>query len=115
MKPSGSWIWSRERKPSLHSIRPQTPRPSGRPTALRLRSGPIVAARGESTAKAANGAGREELIAKMDREPDLTDWSYDWRFLLYHAPDEKTRWDEWALPLEGDRKPFPVFRTRLTK
>jgi Tol biopolymer transport system component/predicted Ser/Thr protein kinase len=58
--------------------------------------------------KAANGAGSEELIAKIDKPLSLTDWSRDGRYLLYMAPDPKTKMDVWVLPLEGDRKPFPA-------
>ena len=60
--------------------------------------------------KAANGARSEELIAKFDRQVQLTDWSRDGRYLVYFAPDPKTKEDVWVLPLEGDRKPFPAIR-----
>ena len=40
-----------------------------------------------------------------------TDWSPDGRFLLYRVQDPKMGFDIWALPLEGDQKPFPVLQT----
>ena len=42
-----------------------------------------------------------------------TDWSRDGRWILFgqEDPKRKTGWDIWALPFEGDRKPFPVLRT----
>ena len=39
------------------------------------------------------------------------DWSADGRFLLYDSLDPKRGFDIWALPLEGDRKPFEVVQT----
>ena len=38
-------------------------------------------------------------------------WSSDGRFLLYATLDPKTGPDLWALPLVGERKPFPVVQT----
>jgi Tol biopolymer transport system component len=60
--------------------------------------------------KAANGTRSEELIAKFDRQIQLTDWSRDGRYLVYFASDPKTKQDVWVLPLEGDSKPFPAVR-----
>ena len=39
------------------------------------------------------------------------DWSPDGRVLLYASQDPKTNSDIWALPLAGERKPFPVVQT----
>jgi dipeptidyl aminopeptidase/acylaminoacyl peptidase len=39
------------------------------------------------------------------------DWSPDGRVLLYATQDTKTASDLWALPLTGERKPFPVVQT----
>jgi dipeptidyl aminopeptidase/acylaminoacyl peptidase len=38
-------------------------------------------------------------------------WSRDGRFILYSSVSPKTRSDIWALPLAGERKPFPVVQT----
>ena len=38
-------------------------------------------------------------------------WSSDGRFILYAQIEEKTGYDVWALPLFGERKPFPVLIT----
>ena len=38
-------------------------------------------------------------------------WSPDGRVLLYAIQHPKTGLDLWALPLAGDRKPFPVVQT----
>ena len=39
------------------------------------------------------------------------DWSADGRFVLYDSTRPKGGIDLWALPLDGDRKPFEVVRT----
>src|SRR5262249_12818168 len=36
------------------------------------------------------------------------DWSLDGRFILYGSQSAKNAYDLWALPLFGDRKPFPL-------
>jgi dipeptidyl aminopeptidase/acylaminoacyl peptidase len=61
--------------------------------------------------KPANGAADEQplLVTALDKAPQ--DWSLDGRLLLYSVSDPKTRSDLWALPLTGDRKPFPVLQT----
>src|SRR5262249_22210453 len=41
----------------------------------------------------------------------LSDWSQDGRFLTYTINDPESKRDVWVLPLDGDRKPFPVVRT----
>ncbi len=38
-------------------------------------------------------------------------FSPDGRYLLYRNTGPNTDWDLWALPLGGDRKPFPVAKT----
>jgi eukaryotic-like serine/threonine-protein kinase len=41
-----------------------------------------------------------------------TDWSRDGRFISYTAQEERFGgWDVWALPNEGNAKPFPVAQT----
>jgi Tol biopolymer transport system component len=58
------------------------------------------------------GSGVEEPILESDRDKVLCDWSPDGRHLLFETrSDPNTRSDVWALPLDGDRKPFPVLQT----
>jgi hypothetical protein len=61
--------------------------------------------------KPANSAADEQplLVTAQDKAPQ--DWSTDGRMLLYALQDPRTRSDLWALPLTGDRKPFPVAQT----
>jgi hypothetical protein len=53
------------------------------------------------------------LASVQDKGP--TDWSPDGRFLLYTTGDPKTGSDIWALPLDGDRKPFLVVQTNFNE
>jgi serine/threonine protein kinase len=61
--------------------------------------------------KPANSAVNEQplLVTAQDKVP--LDWSPDGRTLLYASQDPKTNSDIWALPLTGERKPFPVAQT----
>src|SRR4029453_6555778 len=38
-------------------------------------------------------------------------FSPDGRYLLFRNTSPNYNWDLWALPLQGDRKPFPVVKT----
>ena len=60
---------------------------------------------------AANGVGTEELLLKGANEP--TDWSSRWQLILYSPPTNKTRGDVWALPLTGDRQPYPLLNSEF--
>jgi hypothetical protein len=65
------------------------------------------------TKKRRQGAGDDELLLKSDEDKWITDWSRDGRFLVYNTLTEKA--DIWALPLVGDRKPVPFFRTQFAE
>jgi eukaryotic-like serine/threonine-protein kinase len=59
--------------------------------------------------KPSDGSGAEEVLLDDDQVVVPSDWSGDGKFLLYargpvHAAGEEI----WALPLDGDRKPFQV-------
>ncbi len=43
------------------------------------------------------------------------DWSPDGQFLLFTSFNASVHGDLWALPLKGDRKPFPVLRTPFSE
>jgi serine/threonine protein kinase/Tol biopolymer transport system component len=60
---------------------------------------------------AASGAGDEKLLVRSGSYPG--DWSPDGRYLIYRTQDVKTKYDIWALPMEGDGKPFPVVQTNF--
>ena len=62
--------------------------------------------------KSASGSGTEEALLLQTPQNKLAiDWSPDGRFVLYQSIDPKRNIDIWALPLDGDRKPFAVVQT----
>jgi hypothetical protein len=66
--------------------------------------------------KASSGDGAEELLYadKLDKSPKS--WSPDGKFLLYTANGgPKTGYDNWVLPLTGERKPFPFAQTAFNE
>ena len=56
--------------------------------------------------RSASGAGTQDLLLKTNYSVSPKDWSRDGRFLLYEEANPKTKSDLWALPLQGERKPF---------
>ena len=63
--------------------------------------------------KIASGPGGDELMLGSDAALSPSDWSRDGRFVLYHGRSPTTGSDLWALPLDGDREPFPVVQTKF--
>jgi dipeptidyl aminopeptidase/acylaminoacyl peptidase len=63
--------------------------------------------------KSVNGAGNEKLLLATQETKVQSDWSPDGRILLYRSLDSKMGYDLWALPFDGDRKPFPVVQTKF--
>ena len=61
--------------------------------------------------KAASGAGDEQPLLVTGEPKSPLAWSPDGQVLLYEIQYPKTGLDLWALPLAGDRKPFPVVQT----
>jgi Tol biopolymer transport system component len=68
---------------------------------------------GDLYRKDASGTGEEEVLLATDEEKYACDWSRDGRFLVFQSHSADTDWDIWALPMEGERKPFPVVKTRF--
>jgi serine/threonine protein kinase/Tol biopolymer transport system component len=62
--------------------------------------------------KASNGTGTEELLLKGGAP---LDWSPDGRFLLVARFGTVSQVDLWVLPLSGDRKPFAVATSNVSK
>ncbi|MGA9882468.1 MAG: protein kinase [Candidatus Acidiferrales bacterium] len=62
--------------------------------------------------KPSSGTTGEQILLKSSENKSPSDISRDGRFLLYTPLDPKTGYDIWALPLQGDRKPFPFLRTK---
>jgi serine/threonine protein kinase/Tol biopolymer transport system component len=64
--------------------------------------------------KALSGSGQDEALLKSDTQKNPNDWSRDGQFILYDNLDQKTnKLDLWALPLAGDREPFPLMQTEF--
>jgi serine/threonine protein kinase len=61
--------------------------------------------------KAVAGNSGEDLLLATPQNKAPLDWSRDGRFLLYRSPNIVTGFDIWALPMQGERKPFPVVQT----
>jgi Tol biopolymer transport system component len=52
-----------------------------------------------------------KLLLESNLVLEPTDWSPDGRFLLYTQSEVGAVGDLWVLPMEGDRKPFPLTQT----
>ena len=61
--------------------------------------------------KSATETGNEDLLLSTKENKAPVDWSSDGHFLLYRSPGKTTGFDLWAIPVDGDRKPFPVVQT----
>jgi eukaryotic-like serine/threonine-protein kinase len=63
--------------------------------------------------KAADGSGNEEIVLQDDTDKTWPSMTKDGRYVVYQrrAVGGTTGEDIWALPLFGDRKPFPVVAT----
>jgi serine/threonine protein kinase/Tol biopolymer transport system component len=62
-------------------------------------------------AKAASGAADEQPLLVTPENKSPQDVSPDGRTLLYTVLTQKTGTDLWALPLDGDKKPFPILQS----
>jgi Tol biopolymer transport system component len=58
-----------------------------------------------------SGAADEQPLLVTPQNKIPLDWSRDGRVLLYASLDDKTGSDIWALPMIGERTPFPVVQT----
>jgi len=67
--------------------------------------------RTEIKSKPAGGDGVEEDLWGSEKAMNLSSWSGDGRYLLFHIFDPRTTADLWAMPMVGDHTPFPVVET----
>jgi eukaryotic-like serine/threonine-protein kinase len=65
--------------------------------------------------KLANGTGGEELLFESEPGKIPMSWSAAVNTVLFLLTDPKTGGDIWALPLNGDRKPFPLLQTTFNE
>ncbi len=66
-------------------------------------------------ARAADGAGNEELLLHSDQDKLAFSWSSDGRYLTFTSGDPPAKEDLWILPMEGERKPFVFLRTSFNE
>ena len=60
----------------------------------------------------------DSVSSFLDSDPlfkDLHGWSPDGRNIIYSRLDPTTQWDLWVLPMEGDRTPRPLLKTRFNE
>ena len=68
----------------------------------------------EICVRPSSGGGSEEILLRSDQHAIPTDWSPDGKTILFDRwKNQKASGDVWALPLAGDRKPYPVLQTEL--
>jgi dipeptidyl aminopeptidase/acylaminoacyl peptidase len=66
--------------------------------------------------KLVGGQGDQELLYQSSTPfKNLGSWSADGASVLFDEPSPETQWDIWRLPVEGDRKPTAVVRTRFNE
>ncbi|MBI3427487.1 MAG: serine/threonine-protein kinase [Acidobacteria bacterium] len=65
--------------------------------------------------KAANGAGQDELLFRSGQQKFPTDWAADGRLILFQDSAPQTKWDVWALPLEGTHKPYALLQSAFNE
>ena len=65
--------------------------------------------------KSADGSGKDELLFQNPTCNSCypTDWSSDGKFITFAEAGEKTVFDLWLVPVDGDRKPYPYLRSRF--
>ena len=63
--------------------------------------------------KSSTGAGQDQLLLKTQSDLVAEDWSRDGHLLLYTQFDSavKPGGSVWVLPMQGERKPYPLFRS----
>jgi eukaryotic-like serine/threonine-protein kinase len=66
--------------------------------------------------KLASGQGDEELLYQSSTPfKNLGSWTPDGASILFDEPSAVTQWDLWRLPVESERKPVPLVRTRFNE
>jgi Tol biopolymer transport system component len=61
------------------------------------------------------GTREAEVLLESTEDKYPSDWSRDGKHLLFVSLGQDTSFDLWALPMAGERKPFPVARTRFAE
>jgi serine/threonine protein kinase/Tol biopolymer transport system component len=67
---------------------------------------------------ASGGASQDELLYRSGHQKNPSDWADSagvGNFILFQDNDPKTKWDLWALPLGGERKPVPLVQSAFNE
>jgi len=70
---------------------------------------------GDLYVKDASGTREAEPLLVSPDAKYVSDWSRDGAYLLFTSQVTGTGWDVWALPMNGDKKPFPVVKTKFNE
>jgi Tol biopolymer transport system component len=65
--------------------------------------------------KSVKTAGKEELLLHAGTNAVVSDWSPDGKYIVYSQYADKTNYDLWLLPLEGDRKPISYLQSSFNE
>jgi Tol biopolymer transport system component len=65
--------------------------------------------------KDAAGTREPEVLLESTEDKYPSDWSRDGKYLLFVSRGQETSFDLWALPMTGEKKPFPVAKTRFAE
>jgi eukaryotic-like serine/threonine-protein kinase len=66
--------------------------------------------------KNTSNTGSETLLLRSDHDKNPCDWSKDGKYLLYQEDGgQKTQYDLWVLPLNGNREPVPFLQTEYNE
>jgi Tol biopolymer transport system component len=65
--------------------------------------------------KDAAGTGEAELLLESAEDKFVTDWTKDGAYVVFCSRSADTGWDLWALRMTGDRKPFPLRKTKFAE
>ena len=67
--------------------------------------------------RSVDGSGAKQSLLEDDANEYVDSWSSDGKYVAYArmAPNGKSVWDIWVMPLFGDRKPFPVVQSQSNK
>src|SRR4029450_13254497 len=112
----GSWTSRAGRSAGSRSV----PRSRGGRFSRRMGIGSAThrtrrAASGTSSSVDRTAQVMKRLCGPPPENENPLDWSPDGRPLLYIQQSAKTDYDVWALPIVGDRKPFPVAQTTFAE
>jgi eukaryotic-like serine/threonine-protein kinase len=65
--------------------------------------------------KDAAGTREAEVLLESDEDKYAQHWSHDGKYLLFSSFGRDGSSDLWALPMSGEKRPFPVAKTRFTE